>query len=222
MTKRAMRIPNKLHHEIIPGILEQTWEPIEKKLEIVKPFARTIHIDILDGKFAPNTTFLDPMPFKKFSDEFFFELHMMVDNPVAYLKPWADAGFKRFIGQVEMMPDIVEFVAQGQLLGEVGLALDTPTPVEKIADIDLEDLDFAFVMTVKAGFSRQSFMPEMLEKVKALRARDPLIPIEVDGGVKDSVIVSAKEAGATRFVSTGFIFDGDASRNYETLCGLVK
>ena len=81
--------------EVIPGILEKDWSEIERKIEIVKPFISTIHIDIIDGKFAPNTTFIDPLPFKKFTlplsgQALFFELHMMVDNPIAYLKPFAD------------------------------------------------------------------------------------------------------------------------------------
>ena len=57
---------------------------------------------------------------------------MMVDNPVQYLKPWADAGFKRFIGHIEKMPDIDEFIAQTQLVGEVGLAIDAKTPLDNL------------------------------------------------------------------------------------------
>ncbi|MBI2622555.1 MAG: hypothetical protein HYW64_00450 [Candidatus Levybacteria bacterium] len=118
--------------EIIPGILEKDWSEIERKIELVRPFAKTIHIDILDRKFAPNTTFLDPLPFAKYTlpssgqafpssgQAPFFELHMMVEEPIQYLKPFADAGFKRFLGHIEKMSDQAEFVAQGQLLGEVG------------------------------------------------------------------------------------------------------
>ena len=69
-------------YEIIPGILEKEWGEIERKIEIVKPFTESIHVDIIDGKFAPNTTFLDPAPFAKYSQDIFFELHMMVKAPV--------------------------------------------------------------------------------------------------------------------------------------------
>ncbi len=213
--------PNKLAHEIIPGILEKDWDAIEKKIEIVKPFAKKIHIDLLDGKFAPNETFFDPQPFKKYSNDIFFELHMMVDNPIQYLQQWADAGIKRFIGQIERMPSMEEFIAEGQLLGEVGLALDTPTSPDAIT-VNIDDLDFVFVMTVKAGFSRQSFMPEMLEKVKLLRNRSQFIPLEVDGGINDQTLPQAMDAGATRFVSTGFIFGSEHPHlQYETLKGLI-
>lgn len=198
----------KLDIEIIPGVLEQQWEAIEKKIELVRPFAKAIHIDLLDGKFAPNTTWMDPAPFKKYADDFKLEVHLMVENPISYLKPFADAGFKRFIGHIEKMPDLAEFIAQGEMLGEVGLAIDTDTPVENIT-VSFEDLDFILVMSVKAGFSRQSFLPEMLEKVKQIRQKAAFIPIEMDGGISEANIAEAKAAGATRFVSTGFLFSGD-------------
>lgn len=214
--------PNKLRHEVLPGILEHDWEEIEKKIELVQSFAPKIHIDLLDGKFAPNTTFFDPEPFKKYSKDIFFELHMMVENPVQYIKPWANAGITRFIGQIEQMPDIEEFIAEGQLAGEVGLALDTPTGADKI-QVPLDDLDFVFIMTVKAGFSRQSFLPDMMEKIKKLRERSQFIPIEVDGGINDKTIVQALHAGANRFVSTGYIFGSDQPKEtYEELTEIVS
>ena len=124
-------------NEVIPGILEKEWSAIERKLELLKSFAKTVHIDIIDGKFADNTTFLDPGPFKKYEKDFLLEVHMMVDNPLQYLKPWAEAGFQRFLGHIEKMPDPVEFVAQGQLLGAVGLAIDGPTSLDVLNDLNL-------------------------------------------------------------------------------------
>jgi len=217
-----LHIPNKLHREIIPGILEQNWKTIEKKIELVRPFAKSVHIDILDGIFAPNKTWMDPVPFKKYAKDFTLELHMMLDNPAQYIESFADVGFTRFIGQVEKMPDQVEFVAKAEQYGEVGLAVDSPTPIDAIK-VDLEDLDFLFVMTVKAGFSNQSFLPDMLKKVKALRKKNEWIPIEVDGGINDKTIAKTKKSGATRFVSTGFIFGSDnPQEQYEHLVHKVK
>ena len=211
--------------EVIPGILEKEWAAIEKKIELVRPFARTIHIDLLDGKFAPNSTFMDPTPFAQYSQDIFFELHMMVDNPAQYLQPFANAGFKRFIGQVEKMPDIADFVAQGQILGEVGLALDGKTSVDAIT-VPYEDLDFLFVMTVNAGYSGQEFQPEYVEKVKLLRAKNAYtnlgepLPIEVDGGINAKTLTIAKDAGATRAVATSFLFNApDPHTQFKLLQG---
>ena len=192
--------------EIIPGILEKEWSEIERKINLIRSFAKTIHIDIIDGKFAPNTTFLDPLPFKKFTSDLFFELHMMVENPIQYLKPFADVGFKRFLGHIEKMPDQEEFVAKAQSFGEVGLAIDGPTPLSMIT-IPYEDLDCVLVMTIKAGESGQEFVPEYLKKVETLRQAQGDIVIEVDGGINDQTLPLTKAAGANRFVSTSFIFN---------------
>ena len=193
--------------EVIPGLGPQNeWREIERRIEIVKPFAKTIHVDIIDGKFAPNTTFLDPTPFAAFTKGIFFELHMMVENPIAYLMPFADVGFKRFLGHIEKMPDQEEFVAQGQLLGEVGLAVDGPTPLDAIK-VPYQDLDEVLIMTIKAGQSGQNFNPEYLKKIEILRSTQNDIVIGVDGGINDQTIAAAKDAGATSFVSTSFIFN---------------
>lgn len=196
-------------NEIIPGILEKEWSEIERKLEILKPFAKSVHIDIIDGKFADNTSFLDPEPFKKYEQDFLFELHMMVEDPISYLKPWADAGFQRFIGHIEKMPDPVEFVAQGQLVGTVGLAIDGPTSLDVLSNINLNDLDCLLIMTIKAGFSGQQFNPELLEKVREIRKKYGYLPIEVDGGINAETITKAKDAGANRFISTSHLFKSE-------------
>jgi ribulose-phosphate 3-epimerase len=208
--------------DIVPGILEKSWEEVEAKIKLLSPFAKTLHIDIADGIATNNTTFLDPKPFVKYKDQFFLEVHMMVEEPIKYLQPFADAGFKRFLGHVEKMSDQVEFIAQGELLGEVGLALDGPTDLSAIT-VPYDDLDAVLFYTCqKMGFSGPPMLPERLEKVKAFRAKTN-IPIEVDGGVNDTTILLAKEAGATRFVATSFISNApDPKSAYDKLVSLVR
>lgn len=199
--------PYELEVEVIPspGTENPDWKSMEQKLQIIKPFAKIVHIDLLDGKFAQNKTSLDPNPFIPYTKDMVFEAHLMVEDPIQYLDAFAKAGFKRFIGQVEKMPDIAEFVAKAENLGEVGLAVDSETPIDVVLPY-IEDVDFVLIMTVKAGFSNQQFLPNVLEKVKNIREKALFLPIEIDGGVNDNTIVEAKQAGATRFVSTGFLF----------------
>jgi ribulose-phosphate 3-epimerase len=208
--------------DIVPGILEKSWEEVEAKIKLLSPFAKTLHIDIADGIATNNITFLDPAPFAKYKDQFFLELHMMVEEPVKYLKPFANVGFKRFLGHVEKMSDQAEFVAEGQILGEVGLALDGPTELSAIT-VEYDDLDaILFYTCQKMGFSGPPMLPERLEKVRAFRQKSN-IPIEVDGGVKDATILLAKEAGATRFVATSFISASINPKNaYEKLVSLIR
>lgn len=225
MYDESRKLPNLNHnmehdpYEIIPGILEPTWEAIEKKILLVKPFAKTLHIDLLDGKFAANTTFLDPKPFKKYSGEFFLELHMMVEEPINYLESFAEAGFKRFLGHIEKMSDQTAFVAKAEEYGEVGLVLDGPTALADVT-VSFMDLDCMLCYTSeKVGFSGPPFMESRLEKVAAIRAQTgDIFPIEIDGGVTDETIVLAKNAGATRFVSTSFLYNrGDVGTQYKLL-----
>lgn len=195
--------------EIIPspGTTDKTFEEIEQKLLSVKGAARTIHIDIIDGKFADNKTFSDPTSFAKYSKDFILEVHLMVDDPIKYLKSFANAGFQRFIGQIEKMPDQAEFVAEAQLLGEASLGLDIDTGPDRI-NVPLSDLDSILLMGVKAGFSGQDFSAEVLVKIKNLSEQTD-IPIEIDGGINDKTLLLTKNLGATRFVATSFVFGQD-------------
>ncbi len=210
--------------EVIPGILEKDWAEIEKKLLAAKTFAKSVHVDLIDGKFVTtNTTFMDPKPFEKYSKDLILEVHMMVDNPVQYIKSFAEAGFKRFYGHIEKMPDVTDFIAEAQLYGEVGLALDGPTDVSVLDDINLDDLDCVLVYTCQqVGFAGPPFDETKLEKIKALRARS-MIPIEADGGMKDSTILFAKSAGANRFVATSFIWGAEHPKMaYKKLETIIK
>lgn len=197
-------------HKIVPGILEKEWDLIEKKIKLVLPFADTIHIDLLDGKLINNTTFSDPTPFAKYTKNATFELHMMVEEPEQYLEKWAACGFKRFYGHVEKMKDQASFVAKGQLLGEVGLALDGPTGVDSIK-VSYDDLDCLLIYTSeRIGFSGPPFLKNRLEKIKTLREKTQ-IPIEVDGGITNETLPKAFACGATQFVSTSFLFSKGSS-----------
>lgn len=203
-------------HEIIPGILETDWLEIEKKLAIIKPFSRKVHIDILDGEFSKQISFKDPTPFKKYQNDFYMEAHLMVNDPLKLLKPFADAGFKRFLGHIEKMKDLEEFIAQGQILGEVGLALDMETKIESV-NVPFDDLDFILLLGVKAGESGQEFMPKVLEKVKKIREKSQ-ITIEIDGGINEETIADCLKVGVNRFVATSFIFENkDPMEAYEKL-----
>lgn len=208
--------------EIIPGILEKDWSKIEQKINLLRPFAKTLHIDLIDGKFLNNSTFSNPQPFKKFSEDFFLELHMMVENPIFYIEEFAAAGFKRFIGQVEKMTSQIEFVAKAQIFGEVGLALDGPTPLVKI-EIDYDQLDSVLVYTAeKVGFSGAALKKSRLAKIKQIR-KVSSIPIEVDGGINDQTILLAQKAGATQFVTSSYLFESkNPQAQYDKLLKIIS
>src|ERR1035437_4380725 len=132
-------------NNIIPGILEKDFKEIERKLAIIRPFSKTVHIDFLDGKFCEESSFMDFNSFIKYKDDFFMEAHLMTENPTQYVRQLAAVGFKRFIGHIEKMEDVDEFIAEGQIFGEVGLAIDVPTPISSIK-VSFDDLDCILLM----------------------------------------------------------------------------
>lgn len=201
---------------IIPAILEQDWSEIERKLKLCREFASAIHIDFIDGKFAPTTTFMDFEKFKPYSEYFLLEAHLMVEEPVNYLASLYRAGFKRFLGHIEKMPDQVDFIAKGEQLGAVGLALDLETPISAIK-VSLNDLDQILLMSVKAGASGQKFDPGVLEKIKKLSDQS-FSNIEVDGGINNETLGSARNNGANIFCVNSYLFSSsDLEDRYRKL-----
>ena len=208
-------------HSVIPGILETDWQEIERKLAIIRPFSKAVHIDFLDGKFCEESSFMDFNYFIKYKDDFFLEAHLMTENPTQYIRQLAAVGFKRFIGHIEKMQDIDEFIAEGQIFGEVGLAIDSETSISTI-NVPFDDLDLVLLMADKAGKSGEVFLPETLKKIKDLRSKTQ-ITIAVDCGINDQTIVEAKNAGANHFISNSYIFgSSDPLNAFEKLTSLIS
>jgi len=134
-----------------------------------------------------------------------FELHLMVKDPLRYLERFASVGFKRFYAHVE--GDYVdEYIEKCNQLGvEAGLAIDGPTPFDRIHKY-LDNLDCILVMAIEAGFSGRSFRDDTIEKIKKIREADLEIPISVDGAMIPENAKKVTTAGATRINSNSYIF----------------
>ncbi len=196
--------------DVIPGILEKEWSVIEERLGLVKGLVRAVQIDIEDNTFVPNETILTFDKFVPYADVMALEAHLMVAQPERYVKALADAGFKRLIAHVEAN-DPRLFLEQAQYEHvEVGMAIDGATELEQIEPF-LEEIDMVLVMTIEAGFSGQPFLVETVEKIKTIHQNFPDLPIEVDGGINDQTAKIVKDAGATRLVSTSFLFKDPAN-----------
>lgn len=180
-----------------------------------------IYIDIMDGHFVPNIT-MGPnvvkaiRPYTKKP----FDVHLMIAPCDPYLADFAEAGADMVTVHAEAGPHLDRSVQLIRSLGmKAGVAL-TPSTPESALEYVLDKLHRVLVMTVNPGFGGQSFIPEQLHKIRAIRRMigDRPIHLEVDGGVHLQTAPLAAEAGADVFVSGSGVFDGgDYAANIEAL-----
>lgn len=197
--------------EIIPDVGTLTnWSDIENRLNLVVGLAEWVHVDFADNTIVPNTTFLDFAKYAPFAKKISLEAHLMVASPEKYIKSLVDAGFKRLIAHVEAHDPRLFFDQVKYEHVETGIAIDAPTDFEAVEPF-LEEADCVLVMMYEAGFSGQKFQPEQMEKIKSIHSYLPDLPIEVDGGIDDKTARLVKEAGATRLVSTTYLFQDPAN-----------
>lgn len=192
--------------EVIPAILENSFEATEKKIRLVEGLVDWVQIDLLDASLMPNRTFADPGAFTGFKTSLKMELHMMVRDPLKFLDHYALNGFKRFYAHVEgdFLNDYIDECYQVGV--EVGVAVDGPTPVESIRPY-LDNIDCVLILAVDAGFSGRPFRNDAIDKVKWIRDRDPDIPVAVDGAMNDINAAKVVAAGATRINSNSWLFN---------------
>lgn len=196
--------------DVIPNIgLYTDWSVIEERLNLVIPYAAWAQVDFCDNTWIPATTFLDFAKFKDISEKISLEAHLMVASPEKYLKAVVDAGFKRIVVHVEAHDPRLFFEQAEYEHVEVGIAIDGTTEFEQVEPF-LEQADFVHVMTVEAGVSGGTFLPEAVEKIRSIHSYLPDLPIEVDGGITPQTARAVIDAGATRVVSSNFIFQDPA------------
>lgn len=196
--------------EIIPSILVSTKEAFLTQIRAVSGAVAMVQIDIADGQFVPNLTWADPAVIEK-ELEIDCELHLMVANPFAEARKWEHVPqVKRVLVHYESDPkQIREIISQLHSYGwEVGLALNIETPVEVIDEL-VEELDCVQFMSVHPGKQNQPFLPAVLDKIRAARAKYPTLPIAADGGVNERTIPDLLQAGATRFGPGSAVFDNE-------------
>ena len=168
--------------------------------------ADLVHVDVMDGHFVPNLTVgvpvvaalhrVSPLP---------LDVHLMIDNPDAFLEAFVAAGASMLSVHVEVTPHLHRTIQAIKGLGaRAGVVLNPATPVSALEDV-ARDVDFVLVMSVNPGFGGQTFIPRSLEKIRAVRAlldaAGNVAPIEVDGGIDLQTIGSVVAAGAEILVA---------------------
>ena len=204
---------------INPSILSADFSNLQSEFEKVnKSNTNMIHLDIMDGVFVPNITFGPPVVKKlRNISSLIFDVHLMITNPIKYIKDFAEAGADIISFHYEACSNPREVIDEIKKYGKkAAIAINPNTKVEAIYQY-LNDLDMVLIMTVYPGFGGQKLIVECLEKINKLRnylcINNLNVDIEVDGGINSETIIDCTKNGANIIVSGSTLFNSDNFNN---------
>jgi ribulose-phosphate 3-epimerase len=198
--------------KVVPSILSADFARLGEDVQMLtRSGADWIHVDVMDGHFAPNLTF-GPMTcaaVRKHTD-LPIDVHLMVERPSDWIDLFLDAGANIITFHYEVELHVQRQLERIRKAGaRAGLVLCPATPVGML-EVALEYCDLVLLMSVNPGYGGQKFLPVVLDKIKKLRAmadaRGMELDIEVDGGINLETAALCVEAGANVLVAGSAVF----------------
>ncbi len=222
---RSFRFPAPGEVIIAPSLLAANFAELKQDLRrIRRARCEWVHLDIMDGHFVPNLTFGPCVAeaIHRAMPNMFFDAHLMVESPEAYINPFAKAGVKLLTIHQECCPEIGRVIKAIKKTGlRVGVSIKPKTALAKIESV-LDRIDLVLIMTVDPGFGGQALIPPTLSKVRRLnlmrKAKGHRFVIQVDGGIDQSTAPLAVAAGAEVLVAGTAVFEnGRVTENIQAL-----
>jgi len=191
--------------KIFPSIMGKSQKEINEFFRKLKGVAKTLHLDVADGKFVPNKS----LWFKfKLPSRFKYNAHLMIKNPKRWIAKHGDE-VDLCIVHEEAIEDLEEFISEMKKHNQkVGLALKPETKVQSIKKY-LDKVDYVLILTVNPGFYGGKYLKYPLRKILVIKKINPKIKIIVDGGIHPTTIKDAVNAGADVIVSGSFTTKAD-------------
>lgn len=208
---------------VAPSILSADFGNLAKEIQaICVANCDFVHIDVMDGHFVPNLT-IGPLVVEavaKISTKP-LDVHLMVQNNSFFVDLFAPLKPEFISFHIEEEKHAHRLVQKIRNLGiKPAIVLNPHTPLNAIEYL-LESLDMVLIMSVNPGFGGQKFIPNTLDKIKALKEmilrKNPKCLIEVDGGVSNQNINALKDAGVDIVVAGSYVFSGDYKERIASL-----
>jgi len=204
--------------EIIPSILVSSEEEFKKNVSGLEQSVPMIQVDIADGIFVDNKTWAEPTVIQA-ATELEIELHLMVQNPLEELQRWQGISqVKRVYFHFEAVEAVDTTIVEIREAGyEVGIALKPETSIELLEPY-INDIDAVLFLSVNPGKQGQPFIPEVLEKIKAFRAKGWNHFVEIDGGVNEITLPDIISSGVNTICPGSAIFkEGSPKENVKKM-----